>query len=66
MRRSDRRGSSRLPSFEAMYPTRSARETADEVLDALPLSTTLSEAIRAWEHAYLSAGGAVRGVKIEP
>lgn len=65
MRRSDR-GARRLPSFESMYPTRAARDVADEAFDSLPLSTTLSEAIRVWEHAYLTAGGLVRGVKFEP
>ncbi len=47
-------------SFEAMYPTKSARERADSVFDRLPLSTTMGEAIRVWELAYLEAGGMVK------
>lgn len=50
----------KTPSFEATYPTRRAREVADAAFDALPLSTTLAEAIRAWEWNYLEAGGVVR------
>jgi len=53
----------KLPSFEAMYPTKTARDQADEVLARLPIfTTTIAEMIRAWDHAYLSAGGIVKGL----
>ncbi len=47
-------------SFEYRYPTKRARELADEVFDKMPLETTLAESIRAWEWAYLNAGGIVK------
>lgn len=47
-------------SFEARYPTKRAREIADEAFDRLPLETSLGEACRAWEWAYLDAGGIVK------
>lgn len=50
----------KFPSFEAMYPTRAAREKADAAFDRLPLSTPLGECIRVWDHAYLEAGGIVK------
>lgn len=50
-------------TFESRYPTLKARILADTVFDGLPLDTTLGEAIRAWEWAYLDAGGIVKEVK---
>jgi hypothetical protein len=47
-------------SFEAMYPTKAAREKADAMFDKLPLETTIAEAIRRWEWTYLDAGGIVK------
>lgn len=47
-------------SFEAMYPTKHAREKADEVFDRLPLETPIGECIRLWEWHYLDAGGMVK------
>lgn len=46
-------------SFEAVYPTKKAREKADELFDELPLETPIGEAIRLWDRAYLAAGGIV-------
>lgn len=46
-------------SFEALYPTKVAREKADEAFDKLPLETSLGEACRVWEWTYLDAGGRV-------
>jgi hypothetical protein len=50
----------KFPSFEAIYPTKRARELADQAFDRLPLSTSLGEAIRVWDLAYLEAGGIVK------
>jgi len=47
-------------SFEAMFPTKAAREKADVVFDRLPLSTPIGECIRLWDYAYLDAGGIVK------
>ena len=47
-------------SFETRYPTKKAREIADEVFDKLPLETQLGECCRVWEFTYLDAGGIVR------
>jgi hypothetical protein len=47
-------------TFDERYPTRHARALADTVFDAMPLTTTLAEAIRAWEFTYLEAGGLVK------
>lgn len=54
---------SKPPKFEEMYPTQHARHAADRAFDALPLSTSLGEAIRVWEWTYLDAGGVVKGMK---
>ncbi len=42
-----------------MYPTKKAREAADEVVESLPLSATMLEHIVKWEETYLEHGGKV-------
>lgn len=46
-------------AFTKQYPTQRARTVADVRFDALPMSTTLAEAVRTWEWEYLHAGGII-------
>ena len=49
-----------MKPFEAMYPTRKARDLADKHVDNLSIHLPLSEHIRQWELVYLNANGIVK------
>lgn len=42
-------------SLEQVFPNAVARALADQTIDALPMATTLAEAVDAWEAAYFAA-----------
>jgi len=47
-------------SFEALYPTKRAREMADKAVDDLNWeTTTLADFCRAWLAVYGAAGGVI-------
>jgi len=50
----------RRNTLEHCYPTRAAREAADEAIDALPDDTKISDAMVTWLRVYTEHGGAVR------
>jgi len=50
-------GKGKAISFEAMYPTRAARELADAATDALSESEPMTKYIDVWLEAYFGAGG---------
>lgn len=50
----------RRNTLEHYYPTRAARDAADEAIDALPDDTKISDAMVVWLRVYAEHGGAVR------
>ena len=44
-------------TVEQIFPDPRGRRAADEAVDALPLETTLRDAIHAWEAAYYDKTG---------
>lgn len=53
----------RPESVEARFPTKTAREAADAAIDALSMSTPMSEYIDTWFQTYRTAGSIDRREK---
>lgn len=46
-------------TIEAMYPTKRARDAADQVIDGMSLEASMLTYMVAWEEAYVAAGGII-------
>ena len=44
-------------SLARLYLSEAGRDAADAAIDALPMSTTLAEAVDAWDEAYFRTTG---------
>lgn len=47
----------REQTIEQLFPSPQGRRAADAIIDALPVSTTLQDAMQAWECAYFARTG---------
>jgi len=48
---------SKPKTLEQLFPSPAGRKAADEAIDKLPVTLTMSEYMEAWETAYFEATG---------